>query len=116
MKPFKRIEEQRLATGFVVPENYFDDFQHKITTQAKSPKAIALFSKKHNWRWAVAAIFMIGLCLSVYKFYPNESAEIDTQSAENYLLHEADLNSDELAEYLNDVDLNTIKQNVQSYK
>ena len=101
MNAFKLNEEDKIKSGFVVPENYFEQLDFcNVTTPA-----IPLNPLKPNWTWAAAAILVIGLSITYYTFPVTDSNEIDVQSAESYLLHDADLTSYEYADYLSETEL-----------
>lgn len=104
MNAFKLNEEDKIKPGFAVPENYFE--QRDFCSVA-SP-AIPLKTLKPNWTWAAAAVLVIGLSITYLTFQTTDSNEIDVQSAENYLLHEADLTSYEYADYLSETELTAL--------
>ena len=108
MKPFTLDENAKLPSGFVVPENYFAQFELNDFHKTK-PKVLRFQATKTKWTLAAAAVLLICTTFTVYTFYPNPSAEVDNQSVENYLLHEADISSYELAEYLNETELNNLR-------
>jgi hypothetical protein len=101
MNAFKLKKEDKIKSGFIVPENYFEqrDFCSVATP------AIPLNPMKLNWTWAAAAVLVIGLSITYFTFPVTDSNEIDVQSAESYLLHDADLTSYEYADYLSETEL-----------
>lgn len=106
MKPFKLNENKKIKSGFTVPENYFEDFQ-QMNFSRPMPKVVLLNSINNKWIWAAAAVLVIGFTFTYFTFSTNDSNEIDIQTAENYLLHEAGLTSEEYADYLSETELNT---------
>ena len=108
MKPFTLDENAKLPSGFVVPENYFAQFELKEFPKTE-PKVFRFSDMKTKWTIAAAAVLVLGTTFTVYTFYPNPATEPDTQSVENYILHEADISSYELAEYLNETELNNLQ-------
>jgi hypothetical protein len=108
MKPFTLDENNKIEHGFAVPENYFEQF-HQIDFSSPSPKLIRLNPMKNEWFWAAAAVLAIGFSFTYFTFSGNDSNEIDVQTTENYLVYETDLNSDELAEYLNEEEIDNFK-------
>lgn len=108
MKPFTLDENTKLPSGFVVPDNYFAQFELKELPKTE-PKVLRFSSIKTKWTIAAAAVLLLGTTFTVYTFYPNPTSEADTQSVENYILHEADMSSYELAEYLNENELNNLR-------
>jgi hypothetical protein len=107
MKPFKLNEINKIKSGFTVPENYFAQIQEQDFSNP-SPKLIRLNPLKQKWAWTAAAVLVLGLSLTYFTFSATDSIEIDAQTAENYLLHEADLTSEEYAYYLSETELSTL--------
>ncbi len=107
MEPFKLNENNKIKPGFVVPENYFEHFQ-QMDFIRPSPKLIRLNPQKQKWAWTAAAVLVLGLSLTYFTFSATDSIEIDAQTAENYLLHEANLTSEEYADYLSETELSTL--------
>lgn len=114
MPPFHLNEKEKIPAGFTVPENYFEQFQANLRLEENVPKVIPFFAKTKVWISAIAAIFVVGLAVIVFEFYAPEKTELDTQTAENYLLHETDLNTYELAEYLNESEINHLHVDLKS--
>jgi hypothetical protein len=108
MKPFTLDENNKIEHGFAVPENYFEQFELKEFPKTE-PKIFRFTDMKTKWTIAAAAVLLLGTTFTVYTFYPNSASQADTQSVENYILHEADISSYELAEYLNDNELNNLR-------
>jgi hypothetical protein len=111
MKPFKLNEINKIKSGFTVSENYFEQF-HQMDFSSPSPKLIRLNPMKNEWFWAAAAVLAIGFSFTYFTFTSSDSIEIDVQTTENYLVYETDLNSDELAEYLNEDEIDNFKRTV----
>lgn len=106
MEPFKLNENKKIKSGFTVPENYFAQIQEQDFSNP-SPKLIQLNPLKQKWAWTAAAVLVLGLSLTYFTFSDTDSIDIDAQTAENYLLHEAGLTSEEYADYLSETELNT---------
>ena len=107
MEPFKLNENNKIKSGFTVPENYFEHFQQMDFGKPES-KVVRLNPLKQKWTWTAAAVLVLGFSLTYFTFSATDSIEIDAQTAENYLLHEADLTSEEYADYLSENELNTL--------
>ena len=107
MEPIKLNENNKIKPGFAVPENYFEHFQ-QLEFSSRAPKLVRLHPMKNKWIWAAAAVLVIGLSFTYFTISTTDSNEIDVQIAENYLVYETDLSSYELAEYLNETELNKI--------
>ena len=111
MEPIKLNENNKIKPGFVVPENYFEHFQ-QMDFSRPVPNVVRLNPMKNKWIWAAAAVLAIGFSFTYFTFTSSDSIEIDVQTTENYLVYETDLNSDELAEYLNEDEIDNFKRTV----
>ena len=112
MKEFKLDNEPKIASGFKVPDTYFDDFQSKVIQQLPQKKisVFALSSYNRNWYYAVAAILVVALSIPVFNNLnaPN-SSNIDEASLENYLINHAEISDEDLVEVLNTKELQQMK-------
>lgn len=112
MKEFKLDNEPKIASGFKVPDAYFDDFQSKVIQQLPQKKisVFALSSYNKNWYYAVAAILLVALSITVVNnFNVINSSNVDEASLENYLINHSEISDDDLAEVLNIKELQQMK-------
>ena len=111
MKEFKLDNEPKIASGWKVPDGYFDDFQSKITERLseKETPVISLLSRKKTWLYAVAAVFVIGFSIPLVNSITTSNSDIDNTTLENYLIDHANLSDEDIAEQLNEEDLQKIK-------
>lgn len=107
MKTFKLENEPKIKSGFIVPEQYFDDFSKKVLSQLpeKNTKVIPLFQKRKTVFLAAAAVLVVGLLLPIYNQFTTNSNEIDITTLENHLTYQSNLNSYDLISELDDEDL-----------
>ena len=107
MKTFKLDTEPKINTGFIVPENYFEDFSAKMMQQLpkKETKIISIFEKKKNWMYAAAAILILALSLPIYTNYYNHSSEIDEATLENYISYHSTVSDTDLLNLLDEQDI-----------
>lgn len=107
MKTFKLENEPKIESGFIVPEQYFDDFSKKVLSQLpeKNTKVIPLFQKRKTVFLAAAAVLVVGLLLPIYNQFTTNSDEIDITTLENHLTYQSNLNSYDLISELDDEDL-----------
>lgn len=107
MKKFKLENEPKIKSGFIVPEQYFDDFSKKVLSQLpeKNTKVIPLFQKRKTVFLAAAAVLVVGLLLPIYNQFTTNSDEIDITTLENHLTYQSNLNSYDLISELDDEDL-----------
>ena len=107
MNEFNLEKDRKIASGFKVPEQYFEDFSAKVREQLpeKEPKLIALFTNKKTWFFAVAAVVVVALTVPIFHLTPPAPVELDKDTLENYLNHCSDFSDDDLAEFLNESDI-----------
>lgn len=105
MKEFKLDNHPKIATGFNVPENYFENFSAKLLTELpkEEPKVIALFSKSKKMLLAIAAILIVTLSLPLYNHFFNTNSEFDSANIENYLAYQSNITQYDL---INEIELN----------
>jgi hypothetical protein len=107
MKTFKLENEPKIESGFIVPEQYFDDFSKKVLSQLpeENTKVIPLFQKRKTLFLSAAAVLVVGLLLPIYNQFTTNSDEIDITTLENHLTYQSNLNSYDLISELDDEDL-----------
>jgi hypothetical protein len=104
MKTYKLENEPKIESGFIVPEQYFDDFSKKVLSQLpeENTKVIPLFQKRKTVFLAAAAVLVVGLLLPIYNQFTTNSDEIDITTLENHLTYQSNLNSYDLISELDD--------------
>lgn len=113
MSEFKLDNEPKIKSGFKVPENYFIDFSAKVMQQLpeNEPKIISLFTRKTTWIYVVAAILVIALLLPIYTTFSTQQNTLDKTTIENYLTFQNAISDDELANLLDENDIQKMKIN-----
>ena len=113
MKPINLDIENKIATGFIVPDNYFDDFSGRLLAKipAKKVKIVSIFSQRKNWIYA-AAIFIIGLSIPVINHFYNNSTDIEKVDLENYIANHSTINDIDIADLLTDKDIQEMNNNM----
>lgn len=106
MKTFKLENEEKIKTGYTVPENYFEDFSVKVMQQitTEEPKVISFLKRRSTWTYTAAALFVMALSFPIY----NElikSKEIDNTTIENYLTANASISDSDLISLLDEKDI-----------
>ena len=111
MKTFKFDNEPKIATGFKVPDAYFDDFHNKIDQrlQENETQTISLFAKRKTWFFAAAAVFIMALSIPLLNIIHNLSTDIDKDTLERYLSNQTNLSNDDIVELLNEEDIQRMK-------
>ncbi|WP_395075892.1 hypothetical protein [Flavobacterium sp.] len=111
MKEFDLENNEKIASGFKIPEGYFDDFESKMMLKLPNTelKVIPLIAKRKFWFSAIAALFLIAISIGMYlNFSRNEL----TTNEEYLLAFESSITTDEIAEHLTDEDLNKIEESL----
>lgn len=110
MKTFKLETQPKIASGFKTPDNYFDTFSARVLQQLpiEEPKTIFIFSTRKTWLYAAAAILIFGLSIPIYNQFNSASPEIDDASLENYLAYQSSVSDTDLANLLNEEDIQKI--------
>jgi len=95
----------KIKPGFRVPENYFENLTDIIMAglPVNDTPVVPIYKKQSTWM-AIAAVLVIGLCMSIY-FRTGTQQLPDDDSIENYLVYQANLNSYDIAEGLNSNDI-----------
>jgi len=110
MKTFKLDNEPKIKPGFIVPENYFENFSAKMMKQipVEEPKVISILQRRKKWIYAAAAIFIFALSIPIYNNYFLRSTEIEDLTLENYITYQSNLSSVDLTNLLDREDIKSI--------
>jgi hypothetical protein len=103
MNTFNLEKEPKIASGFEVPENYFENFSEKLIAKLpnKEVKVISIFQKRKKWIFAAAAILVLSVSIPVlYQFSINQS--IDESTLENYITNQSTISENDLVDLLNE--------------
>lgn len=113
MNEFKLDKEPKIKSGFKVPENYFDDFSAKVLQQLpeNEPKVISIINRKKTWMYAVAAILIVAASIPIYTAIVTQQNALDKTTIENYLTSQDAISDDELANLLDEDDIQKMKLN-----
>ena len=111
MKTFKLENKPKIKSGFITPDNYFDDFSTKIMRQLPTdePKVISFFLRKKTWFYSAAAIIILSL---IIPNYINNSSEIETISLENYITYQSTISDVELVSLLDENDIQKMNEDL----
>jgi len=107
MKTFKLENEPKIATGFTVPENYFEDFSTRMMQQLpeKETKVISIFARRKTWIYAAAAVLVLALSILIYNNFYSHSSEIDDATLENYITYHSSVSDTDLVNLLDEQDI-----------
>ncbi|GEP52417.1 hypothetical protein FNO01nite_30890 [Flavobacterium noncentrifugens] len=106
MEDFKIQEDQKLQSGFKVPELYFVSLSEKMMTQIpiKNTNVIPLFNKRKKWYLAAAAVLILALSITVFQKMSPQMIEPDGTTLENYLVS-ANNTENDLVDLLDEEDI-----------
>lgn len=115
MKEFKLDKEPKLTSGFTFPDTYFDDLESKVTQRLleKETPIYSLFTKRKIVLFAIAAVFIIALSIPLINLINVKTSEVDAIVLENYLTQQADISDEDIAELLDEENINHIKIDVK---
>lgn len=118
MKNFDLENNDKITTGFTVPEDYFEQFEAKmmrqISTQktaVKEVKVVSLFYRKQVWMSSIAALILLAIAIPVY-FNMAKENNIESHSIENYLANQQHLSENEIIEHLSEEDINALENSL----
>jgi|SRR6218665_829072 len=109
MNNFKLDKEIKIAPGFTTPENYFDDFQYKVTSKLNNKPKV--FSLNRSWIIAAAAILLVTLSITLINKISVTKSTIDSVSLENYIATHTTISEDDLVNLLDEQDIETLSIN-----
>lgn len=116
MKDFN-LNNEKINTGFKVPEGYFEQFESKILNQLtveNEAKVISLWKQKRVWMTSVAAVLLVSIALPVY-FSMNNTAKnstVEDETIETYLAMQSSLTNYEIATELTNEDFISLEESL----
>lgn len=110
MKKIDLENDKKIATGFKIPDNYFDSFEdrlmQKIDLAPKEPKVISIWQRKSVWFSGIAAALL--LTIGTWWFFEQKTLE-NTQLSQDYLVYASDVTTEEIAMHLTNEDLTNLE-------
>lgn len=120
MKNYDLENNDKIRTGFTIPEHYFEQFEAKmmqqISTQkttVKEVKVVSLFYRKQVWMSSIAALILLAIAIPVY-FNMAKENNMDSHSIEIYLANEQHLSENEIIEHLSEEDINALENSLST--
>jgi len=113
MNDFKLNEGKKITTGFTTPNDYFENFANRLMLQLPNQqvKVVPLYKRKPVW-FSAAAGFIVIITLSVFYTIGTKSAQPDDAAIENYLVYQANVNSYDLMQNLNQQDIDELEESI----
>ena len=120
MKNFDLENNDKIRSGFTVPEHYFEQFEAKMMQQisiqkttVKEVKVVSLFYRKQVWMSSIAALILLAIAIPVY-FNMAKENNIESHSIENYLADQQHVNENEIIEHLSEEDINALENSLSA--
>ena len=115
MKKFNLENIPKTTSGFIVPDNYFEDFSINVLSQLsdETKRVIPLYKQKSKLIMSVAAILVIGLFIPIFNQLSKPSEELDLNTLENHLSYQTNINQYDLISELDEDDLNKMGATIQ---
>lgn len=107
MNDFKLDNEPKIKSGFIIPDNYFDNFSEKVMLKLSKnePKVVSIWGKNIKWIYAIAAVLVISLSIPFINFNQVNSNKASNAVIENYLSYHSTITDDDIVELLDYEDL-----------
>ncbi|WP_396146208.1 hypothetical protein [Flavobacterium sp.] len=105
--------EKKITSGFIVPEDYFDNFSADLMQKlpAKEIKTISFYARNKKWIYSAAAVLVIALSLPIVFQMEKEEVLLSDTEIENYLTQQNVISEDEIINCLEKEDLVNLKMN-----
>jgi hypothetical protein len=112
MKPINLENDQKINSGFKVPDNYFENFSENILNEITENKikVIAINNDRRKWFYAAAAILIIGITLFGLNKFNSNNNQIDNLVLENYLTNHSAINDNDIANLLTNKDFQKLNK------
>jgi hypothetical protein len=111
MNKFILDNENKIKTGFSVPEGYFENFEVKIPSEKTHQKSVViqLFVENKKWILSTAAVLIISLTL-IFQWNRKVEESYATE-IENQLLYNSTISDDDIVNLLDEEAILNIKIN-----
>lgn len=111
MNNFKLDTNEKITSGFKIPEDYFETFSEKVLNQLPSeePKVISFYAKYNRIFYAAAAIIVLALSIPIANQLQNNGNEMASNEIENYLTQHSTISDDDIVNLLDTEDIENIK-------
>ena len=115
MKNFNLENGPKITSGFIVPDQYFEEFSKKMLSQLPDEKnrVIPLQKQKRKLLFAVAAILVIGLFIPIFNQLSKPSDELDESTLENHISYQTNINQYDLISDLDNEDITSLGTAIQ---
>lgn len=92
--------ENKISSGFVIPDGYFDQFEYSLFEKLdkKESKIIIFYKKNKNIILQTAAVIVLSLGLYIFQFNSKDNESI--AEIENHILYQSTLVDDDIVNLL----------------
>ena len=115
MNDFKLNNGPKITPGFTIPDTYFESFTNRLMQQLpkQEVKVVPLYKRKPVW-FSAAAGFVIMATLGVFYTTITSTApsQPDDAAIENYLVYQANVNSYDLMQNLDQQDIDELEKSI----
>lgn len=115
MKDFN-LNNEKIETGFKVPEGYFEQFESKMLNQLvveNEPKVISLWQNKRVWMTSIAAVLLVSIALPIYFSMSNTTTSVvEDETIETYLAMQPVMTNYEIATELTNEDFASLEESL----
>lgn len=115
MKDFN-LNNEKIETGFKVPEGYFEQFESKMLSQLvvkNEPKVISLWQNKRVWMTSIAAVLLVSIALPIYFAINNTTTSVvEDETIETYLAMQPTMSNYEIATELTNEDFASLEESL----
>jgi len=113
MKDFKLDTPEKINTGFIFPENYFDNFSNRVFKQLpnKETKLFSFYSRNKKWIYSAAALLVLALSLPLVYKMENSEEHLNAVDVKNYLTLQSTISEDEIINLLEQEDIDQLRVN-----
>ena len=111
MKDFKLESNEKITSGFKIPDTYFDDFSEKVMQRLpkEEPKVISFYARNKRWIYSAAAVLVLALSVPIVYQMENKEQETTTNEVESYLVNHTTLSDDDVVNLLDQEDIDQLK-------
>ena len=110
MEKFTFNEHKKLATGFKVPEAYFDDLADRVMQRLnhEEPKVVRFYKRPKVAILVAASVIGIILAMPLYNLYQKHFLCIDEAAVDNYLAYNSTMTDTDMVYLMNNQDIQLI--------
>ncbi len=115
MNKFKLNNENKIPSGFIIPEGYFEQFTVELNNKINLPKSRVKVISMNTKRGitSVAAIFIVALSVSIYSKMAVSNSD-KNNTTENYLTNHSEISQYDLITLLDKKDIENLSIELNS--